>query len=146
MKQELNGLWSWGMRALFTCCQGDVPEKGKNGYISWKWLLRYSSQSFHIWLVHWFSELLRHRETAEYFGLLWEINHANCCQECRAFVLLVMVNQHPLHPVIENIHSLTTTCLRTSWCVLKKIAFLSRHSPQGQVPSWQPRAASLKEL
>ncbi len=111
---------------------GRCAWEGKNGCIYWKWLLRFSSQSSHIWqaplvflsqrnaffFFFIWTHLLRvtesERERGEYFGLLPFLgnNLCSCCQECRLFSLLIMYNTHesPLHPVIGNIHLFITTC------------------------------------
>lgn len=135
MKRELNvtakrGLWSKGVRALFTRCHGNVPEKGGvNGCIYWKWLLKYSSQSFHIWqaptlvfgaIIFFFSSYEpafsgSHSQRGRERWVCWSgavvgPYSCSCCQKCGLFLLPIMCNTHegPLHTGID--HLLITTC------------------------------------
>lgn len=111
--QEVYGSGEWE----HCCVSMEISvRRGKNGYISWKLLLRYSSQSFQIGQGQLTSLSQPSTKMSPFY------------QDGREKWYSIFVSGD-----VGN-------------AVLEKIPVLFGHSPQGQVPSGQPRATSLNEL
>lgn len=116
------GLWSKGMRALFTRCQGDVPEKGKMAAYTGNDLLDIHPShctfgscpsvfraNVMLFFLRFFSFSYKPissglqspaQREGEYFGHCWYL--------CSCYIVHKLLNAHErsLHTLIGNIHLL----------------------------------------